>query len=177
MGDIVNETSRRDDAVEARDVSAGSDLPNSGEREVERLSSRARRGRGLASLFVLAAIFAGSAWGSDDHFPFGPFKMYTTARKLSGTVNVPKLEIVTADGEETYMPFDRFGLRRAEVEGQIPRIVEDPSLLAYLVEAHEHYYPDAPRLVEVRLVNFYYQLEDGRPVGEYEETLASWRRS
>ncbi|HET9442957.1 MAG TPA: hypothetical protein VFO65_06510, partial [Acidimicrobiales bacterium] len=58
--------------------------------------TRAQRGRRLAAAVVaLALLLAGSTWGADDHFPFGPMKMYAYANKPNGVVTTAHLRGVT----------------------------------------------------------------------------------
>lgn len=141
------------------------------------LTGGARRARLAVAAVVCGLLLAGTAWGQDDHFPFGPFRMYATRQRLDGTTSWYQLEATTVEGQRIFLPGSAYGLRRAELEGQIPRIVDDPSLLGQLAVAYGRRRPDGPELVELRLVKSSQQLEDGSPVGEPEHrVVATWTR-
>lgn len=160
--------------LEARDPS-----PGHRERRLYRLSvltTTGRWARGLVGAAVLAALLAGTAWGNDEHFPFGPFRMYSTTTRLTGRVTSPKLDVTTATGKQLRLTTRDFGLRPAEMLGQIDRFIDDPDLLRLLADAYERSHPDADPLAEIRLVYVVNRLEGGRPVSAHTELLATWRR-
>ncbi len=138
------------------------------------LSPLGRRLRGGTTAAVLALTLIGTAVGDDDHFPVGPFRMFSTKTSRDGAVNVSLIRGVTADGEEVRLSMASFGLRRAEFEGQLARIAEDPSLLAVLVDARARARPNARPLREVRLIAARWELSDGRKVGYVERPVAVW---
>lgn len=140
------------------------------------VSASGRRVRLTVALLFLSALVVGTAFGDDDTFPFGPFRMYSTRNSLDGFVNSPEFVGITTNGEKVPVPFQILGLRRAEVDGQISRMVEDPGLLGRLVEAKEELDPGALDLVELRLYLRVTDLEDGYPAGETVELLATWKR-
>jgi hypothetical protein len=133
---------------------------------------------------VAVAVFAvlliiGTFWGQDDHFPFGPFRMYSTRNSLEGRVNAARLELSFANGDvvATGISPATVGLRRAEVEGQQDRFEARPQLLRHLADTYERLHPDAPQVVAVRMFDVVVRLRGGRPSGEpVEETLATWER-
>ena len=140
------------------------------------LSSTGRWVRGLATTGVAVALLAGTFWGNDEPFPFGPFRMYSMTNSADGTVTESVLWARTEDGERIRLGFNSFGLRRAEIEGQIPRIERDPSLLEHVATAYEHFSSDGERLEEVRLVEVVHHLKGGREVATDSEVVAVWRR-
>lgn len=140
------------------------------------VSASGRRVRLTVALLFLSALVVGTAFGDDDTFPFGPFRMYSTRNSLDGFVNSPEFVGITTNGEKVPVPFQILGLRRAEAGGQISRMVEDPGLLGLLVEAKEELDPGALDLVELRLYLRVTDLEDGYPAGETVELLATWKR-
>jgi hypothetical protein len=143
-------------------------------RDARRLSGGGRRGRGLATVAVIVALLAGTFVGQDDHFPFGPFRMYSTTNKLDGRVNSAVLEGISTTGERFEIEFNWLGLRRAEIEGQIPIIERDPSHLRHVAEAYERFHPEGPDLSRIELKYEISRLRDGVPVSMEEETLAVW---
>jgi len=117
---------------------------------------------------VLALVLAGTLWGQDDDFPVGPFRMYATAAKTTGNVRTAELWGVHEDGTRVLLEASDVGLRRAELEGQIPRFRRDPSLLRALAR---------PDLVEVRLEERVRRVVDRRLQDEERRVLvAAWHR-
>ena len=117
---------------------------------------------------VLVLVLAGTLWGQDDDFPFGPFRMYATAAKPTGTVRVAELYGIRADGTRVLLEAHDVGLRRAELEGQLPRFRKDPALLATLAR---------PDYVEIRLEERVRRVVDRRIVrGEHRDLIAEWHR-
>lgn len=139
------------------------DLP--AEAEVERLTPGGRRIRLAAAAIVLALLLAGTVWGDDDSFPFGPFRMYSTRANPDTPVVSTRVVGLTAAGEEVRLSGGEVGLRRAEFEGQLPRIFRDPSLLGLLADSYVQRNPDAEELVEVQVVQRRIELEDGQRTG------------
>ena len=140
------------------------------------LTSTGRRVRGFLTAAFLTLLVVGTFWGQDDHFPFGPFRMYSTTNDANGTVKVMRLAGITEDGDKVTVSTNSLGLRPAEVEGQALRFTEDPELVRHLVEAYENFHPEAPLLDELSIMIGEYRLEDRRPVGYAEEAIATWKR-
>ncbi|HEX2074602.1 MAG TPA: hypothetical protein VHF92_12525, partial [Geodermatophilus sp.] len=144
---------------------------DSADREVLTLSSAGRRIRLAVTAAVLALVLAGTVVGTDADFPFGPFKMYSTRADPDRPVVSTSVVGRTADGERVRLSGGEVGLRRAEFEGQLPRLVEDPALLALLAESYAEHHPDADPLVEVQIVQRRYVLVDGRRTGAVTDTV------
>jgi hypothetical protein len=135
----------------------------------------------VVRLVVTVAVFgllaAGTLAGSDDDFPFGPFSMYSSAHDPDAAVASNTVQAVLDDGRVVDVTDGDTGMRRAEIEGQLPRFVERPELLEALAVAHQRRRPDAPRYAAVRVLRRSYQLRDGHPVGAVtEEVVAEWAR-
>ncbi|MBN1093648.1 hypothetical protein JKP75_14440 [Blastococcus sp. TML/M2B] len=145
--------------------------PSAAEPEVLRLSPSGRRRRLSAVLIVLGLLLAGTVWGDDDAFPFGPFRMYSTRNDPNAPVISTRAVGVTAAGEEIKLSGGQVGLRRAEFEGQIQRLRAHPELLGLLADAWTEDHPDAPELVAVQVVHRKFGLSDGRPTGDYTDTV------
>ena len=140
------------------------------------LSPLGRGLRGGATAAVLVAVLIGTAYGDDDHFPVGPFRMFSTKTARDGAVKVALIRGVTVDGRDIRIEMASFGMRRAEFEGQLERIADDPALLGLLVEARERRRPRSAKLREVRLISARWELEDGKRVGYVEVPVAVWTR-
>jgi hypothetical protein len=141
------------------------------------LGRRGRWVRGIATVAVLAVLAVGQALDTNDLFPLGSLSQYATARDLNGEVRAVTLTADTADRTAVPIRLDQrtVGVGRAEIEGQLGRIVDDPSLLQSLADAYEALHPDRPPLLELRLHRSTRDLADGRVVGEPTlELLAGW---
>jgi hypothetical protein len=129
------------------------------------------------TLTVTALIVATTFWGSDDFFPFAPFKMYSRSQSLDGEAKSTYAEAVDESGARFQLNERNTGFRRAELEGQMPRFRDDPELLGALAQAYEHANPDKPHVVLIEIVVYRYRLEDGVRTGEATETVElSWAR-
>ena len=147
------------------------DTPPSTEPEVLGLSPAGRRRRLGAVVVILALLLAGTVWGDDDAFPFGPFRMYSTRNDPNTPVISTRAVGLTAAGEEVRLSGGQVGLRRAEFEGQINRLREHPELLGLIADAYAESNPEAPELVTVQMVHRKFELADGKPTGDYTDTV------
>lgn len=124
----------------------------------------------LATLALLLLLY-GTFLGSDSDFPFGPFRMYASRNAPDGTVNSLRLEAVTTEGELIKVSAGSVGLRRAELEGSMPRMRNEPELMADIMARYSENNPDEPELVELRVVVRVYELEDGAKTGEWVDDI------
>lgn len=136
---------------------------------------RGRTWRLTVSAVVLALLAVGSLWGSDDDFPFGPFRMYAGVNGPDEDAPDLRVEAVDASGAVRHLDSASTGVRRAEIEGGQQRYVAEPARLGDLAEAYRIRHPSAPALVRVRLVVRWHHVRDSRPTGGYrDETIAVW---
>lgn len=140
------------------------------------MTRTARNARLGATALVVILLLAGTFKGDDDHFPFGPFRMYSTTNDLNGTVNAIRFRATNEAGEALEPRSQDFGLRPAEINGQVARIRRDPSLLGELAIVYERIHPGSPPLVELELRYGLHQLSNGRPIAYSEEEVATWAR-
>jgi hypothetical protein len=143
------------------------------------LSAAARSRRMLVTAAVISLVVAGTFFGQDDHFPFGPHRMFSTRNELNGKVTSAQLSFTFADGAVRPVVIDSHtvGLRRAEVEGLEDRFVANPHLLSHLADAYEKFHPAEPEVVAAQLMERTTDLEQGRPVGRpTSRVLATWGR-
>ena len=127
-----------------------------------------------ATYAVVVALVAGTFWGDDDHFPVGPFRMYSISNKVDGEIATVSFVATTGSGRTVEVRPERFGLRPAEIEGQLPRLVENPESLEGLVDSYERLNEDGEDIVVLRLIHEVHLLENGRPVDMERRVLASW---
>ncbi len=147
-----------------------------GEHSGEQLSRVGRTARAGTTVAVLAALLVGGFFGDDDHFPFGPMRMYSTTNEVDGPISSIHLEGTTGDGEVVTIKINTLGMRPAELDGQIPRFRADPGLMRYVLETYEATNPDGYDLESLRLVRGIHQLENRKEVSYEEEVIAEWSR-
>lgn len=139
------------------------------------LTRRGKLARIAATLAMVLALGATSLWGTDDFFPFAPFKMYSHAHDADGWANSTRLFLTDATGRRLLAGDDDTGFRQAELEGQLDRFREDPELLALVAEAYEDVHPGSPEIVAAEVVIVSYELKDGERTGaETAEIAATW---
>jgi hypothetical protein len=141
--------------------------------------TRASRLPRLAVVAVVLALLAVGSWkGTDDAFPVGPFVMFAFTTPPDGEVRSAAVEAVDDTGRRLPVALEpeEVGLRRAEMEGQLGKVVADPSRLGALAAAHARLRPEQPRWQQVDLVERRVQLHQGRASGETRVVLASWHR-
>ena len=151
------------------------------EREVIRLPGLARGWR-VGFLLVTASLFlAGTAVGTDNWWPFGPWRMYSTSTPPSGSVY--SLAIQVREGNDPIwrnanLNPTSIGLTRAEVEGRVPQMTADPDILGTLARSHSRLRPRQAPWVAVRVVRNEALLSGGAPTGQVRSTtVVSWPRS
>lgn len=132
----------------------------------------------LATAVVGVLVLAGTVWGTDDDFPFGPFLMYSSAPDPDADAPDTRVEGVDAAGRVVVMTESNSGLRRAEIEGQQQQYIDDPDRLAKVATAYHDRTPAAPELTEVRIVIRWQGVEDSRPTGtSRDEVVVRWAPS
>jgi len=143
---------------------------------VDALTTRGRLLRLAITLIGAAALLSGSIWGSDDHFPFGPFRMFAGVNGPNEDAPDPRVDAVDVAGNVVALNEQNTGIRRAEIEDQQDRFVEDPSRLRQIADTYAARNPAAARLVEVRLVMRWHEIRNSRATGRFrDEILATWR--
>jgi hypothetical protein len=142
---------------------------------METLSAPERAIRVIITLVAGGLLLAGTLWGEDDHFPFGPFKMYASAADPDAPTIDTRLEATDVNGETVLLTERNTGIRRAEIEGQMGRFRRDPELLQVAHDAYRQRNPHAPALVEIRVVVRWHEVRNFRPTGTWtEEVVAAW---
>lgn len=143
---------------------------------METLTTRGRAIRLGATVLGLALLLAGTVRGTDDDFPFGPFRMYSTSDPPDAPAPDTRVEGVDRTGTVVPLGQDATGIRRAEIEGQQSRYVADPGRLRQVAEAYAERHPHAPALVEVRIVIRWYDIQGARPTGRWtDRTIVTWQ--
>jgi hypothetical protein len=141
------------------------------------LSLRGRCIRVAATVICGALLLGGTLFGVDDDFPFGPFRMYSTAPDPNGDAKDTRVEGTDVDGRTVQITEGNSGIRRAEIEGQQQAYVATPARLAEVASAYAVHSPGAPELASVRIVIRWHGIKHARPTGTYrDEVIAQWTR-
>jgi hypothetical protein len=141
------------------------------------LSGTGRAWRLGAVAAAAGLLLYGSAGGSDDLFPFGPMSQYSFRIDPDGEVRALWVEADLADGSHRRLDIsnaDDIGVARAELEGQLDRIIADPSRLAELADAWANLHPDRPELRRITVGQDVVELHDGREAGHRSDVFTSW---
>ena len=142
---------------------------------MDTLSARGRAVRVAVTALGAVLLLAGTVWGQDDDFPFGPFRMYSTAPDPNAPAPDTRVEGVDAAGHTVVLTEGNSGIRRAEIEGQQQSFIDDPQRLRRVAAAYAARTPGAPALVEVRIVIRWQGIRDARPTGtRTDEVIARW---
>ena len=138
------------------------------------LSRPGRSWRALATLAAVIGVSAGSVIGQDEWWPLGPMSQYAFLVTNDGVINSPYMEARTVDGDLVGVALSKagLGLERSEIEGQLPRIVEQPELMQAIAVLRARRQPDQPRYAEIYLRNRQTLLGADRQVRIID--LASW---
>lgn len=139
--------------------------------EVVRLPRRTRVIRLVVGAAILAGTLAGTVYADDYAFPFGPPRMYATRADPDTPVSSTRVVGLDEDGEEVPLSGGEVGLRRAEFEGQVPRLISDPGLLGLLAETYATNHLDEDPLVAVAIIVRRYELDHGVRTGAYEDDV------
>ena len=142
---------------------------------MDTLTRRGRAVRVALAALGTALVLAGTLWGGDDDFPFGPFRMYSTAPDPDADAPDTRVEGVDTTGRTVELTETNSGLRRAEIEGQQQAYVENPSRLRQVAIAYADRTPGAAPLKEVRIVIRWVGIEHARPTGtSHDQVIAEW---
>jgi hypothetical protein len=130
-----------------------------------------------AVVIFLGLLAAGTYSNTDDSFPFGPMAQYSTSPDLDAEINSAYVLADTTDGRRVRVPLNATGtgIGRAEVEGQLGRIIENPELLQAIANAYAKLHPDRPQYTRLYLMQDTTDLEGGKAAGPpVTRQLAQW---
>jgi hypothetical protein len=145
---------------------------------MDTLSRRGRAARVVVTVIGAVLLLAGTLWGVDDDFPFGPFRMYSTAPGPNEDAPDTRVEGVDTTGRTVVLTEANSGLRRAEIEGQQQEYVDNPARLQQVALAYADRSPGAAPLKTVRIVVHWVGIEHSRPTGtSHDQVIASWSES
>ncbi len=142
---------------------------------MDTLSRRGRAVRVVVTAIAAVLLLAGTLWGVDDDFPFGPFRMYASAPDPNQDAADTRVEGVDTTGRVVVLTEANSGIRRAEIEGQQQQYVADPARLRQVALAYADKSPGAAPLTTVRIVVHWVEIEHSRVTGgSHDQILVSW---
>jgi hypothetical protein len=143
---------------------------------VIRVTTRGRRVRAALTVVGLVALAYGSVLGDNKMFPIGPMTQYAFYVAPDGVVKSTSVWADTTDGTRVHVPLDPqgVGVKRADVEAQLPAIIAHPELLRTIATAQRRLHPHQPQYVRLFVMQTVFQLRDRVPVGHTTLTLAEW---
>ncbi len=129
-----------------------------------------------ATALVVGLAVNGSVRGNDVQWPFAPMSQFAFGVDLDADIRSTYIEAETTAGTVVRVPLTvgGVGLGRAEVEGQLPRFVADPSMLQAIAVAAARRHPDQPRYTRLWLRQEVSDLDDGTVVSTSTVQLATW---
>ena len=148
-----------------------------GPAEPIKLSAQSVAWRLIVVVLCLIVLTVAQLTDTDDFFPLSRLSQYASAPGRDGVVKSTYIMADTTDGEQARVPLNAtgVGIGRAEVEGQLARIIDDPSLLQAIANAWAELHPDQPQYERLYLKRDIYHLVDGKPTGGRETLeLAVW---
>lgn len=132
----------------------------------------------VATAAVLGVLAYGQIADTNDLFPFGSLSQYATARDMNGTVRSIYLLADTDQEQGKFISANMnvIGVGRAEIEGQLNRILEQPQLMQAFIDSYAALNPDEPPIRTIYLKRSTQQLVNGYVVGEKQYTeLVRWQ--
>lgn len=144
---------------------------------VHRLTRTGLWSRLSLTAVALVILALGQLHDTNDYFPLGSLSQYASPRDMDGVVRSTYMLADTASGDRVRVPLhaDGVGVGRADIESQLDRILDDPSLLQAIAEAWSELHPDADPYVKLYLMRDTHQLADGIRQGDpTTEELTTW---
>jgi len=129
---------------------------------------------GLTAVAVGLLLY-GTIAGSDNMFPFGPFRMYAGYYSPNGVITSNVLMARTANGQVVIPTQADIGLARGDIEGELRAYQGDPGWLGDLARTFHRRHPEASPYVAMWIVQKRWQLHDRAVGGQTSVTLVSWR--
>lgn len=131
----------------------------------------------LATAIALTILTIAQINPTNDWFPLGSLSQYSYGRPLDSPTRAVRIMATTHTGDEIRVPLNQqgVGIGRAEIEGQLDRILADPSMLEGIARAWGGLHPHRPAFTELRLERSTSYVENGVPTGEVDvEELTTW---
>jgi hypothetical protein len=138
-----------------------------------------RRGRVLrlaATAAAGAAVVYGTVTGAEKMFPAGPMTQYAFYVAPDGKVDSIQVFADTTAGTRVpvHLSPSGVGIKRADIEIQLPAIERNPSLLRTIAVAQRRLHPDQPQYVRLYVVDTVIPLRHRVPQPARTVVLVTW---
>jgi len=144
--------------------------------DVDHLRESGRRWRLAVTAAAAGCVLYGTVTGAEKMFPAGPMTQYAFYIAPDGQVDSIQVFADTTAG--THVPVhlspSGVGVKRADVEIQLPAIERNPSLLRTIAVAQRRLHPHQPQYVRLYVVDTVIPLHDRVPGASYTNVLVSW---
>ena len=143
---------------------------------IRRLGRASLTWRSVALVIGTFLVVHGTLFGDDGDWPFGPMSQYAFRTNPNDAVHATFLEARNTTGAviPVSLSAKNLGIARAEIEGQLPNIIREPSLLSALADSYHRLHPTEPPLEQLWLRDRVTELDRGRVVSEHVTTLVGW---
>jgi hypothetical protein len=140
------------------------------------LSGAGRAWRVLFTVAVIAALAVGSTVGSNKLFPAGPMTQYAFYIAPNGRVDSTTLYADTTAGTHVHVKLNPqgVGVKRADIEAQLPRIIAHPELLRTVATAERRLHPNQPQYTRIYVVRTVIHLRNRVPTSRSSHVLVAW---
>jgi hypothetical protein len=125
------------------------------------MAGRSKIARNVFAIFFIVGLSLGSFIWSDDAWPFAPMRQFAWSPK--DYVWSLALDAELADGRVVRIPYERFHLRRAEAEGQMNRLADNPRMLGDLMDDYNKKVAPARRIIALTAIKRETPVVNGRP--------------
>lgn len=125
----------------------------------------------------LIVLSVGQVVNTNDWFPLGSLSQYSYGRPLDTPTKAIRITATTTQGTEVRVPLNPkgVGIGRAELEGQLDRIIENPHMLEGIARAWHGLHPKDPQYTKLVVERTISYVENGKPTGKTDvEFLTSW---
>jgi hypothetical protein len=144
--------------------------------EPQRLAPRGRLMRAAFTVGTLTALAVGTFFGSNQLFPAGPMTQYAFYIAPDGIVVSNTMWADTTTGERVHVQLNAsgVGVKRADIEAQLPAIIANPSLLRTVATGQRRLHPDQPQFTTLYVMRTVTQLRDRVPVSKTSSIIVTW---
>ena len=143
---------------------------------VRRLGAASLAWRSVLLLIGVVLVVRGTLFRQDADWPFAPMSQFAFRTGPNDAIHSTFLEARNTADQVMVIPISRtqVGIARAEIEGQLPDIVREPSLLGDLAVSYRRLHPGEPPLEQLWLRDRVTDLYKGRAVGVHIDLIVGW---
>jgi hypothetical protein len=138
------------------------------------MSRSARLPRNIAAAVLIVGLFTGTfVWQRDDAWPLAQMRMFPGGGESA--ISIVRIDATLRNGKHRDMNPFAFHLKRAEIEGQMNRVIVNPAMLGDLIDTYNDTVPRSREIVRIRLVRHVFDEGETKRGAEPEQTeLVAW---